>query len=183
MTNTLTACFIAATLHYFIVSSFWPFSFISSQVEYEKVMFPPSSMQSEQQNSDFQDEPDFSWTSAKSFWIVMIVASVVVLLHILYKAGKRHRYKRQIRTAPSFSLRSGRLIRISQDRRQDCAVQRPLRVMTRRCSGGSNSSSKVSILPRYEQFAEGEACGQHVQIEKRGRYTYVLGQQWPGQRE
>lgn len=113
----------------------------------------------------------------------MIVAGVVVLLYVLYKTGKRHRYKRQIRMAPSLSFRRGSLIQTNEDRRQDCGVQRPLRVMARRCSGGSNSSSEVSILPRYEQFSEGEVCGQDVHVEKRGRYTYVSEQRWPGQRE
>jgi hypothetical protein len=129
-------------------------------------------MQSEQQNADLQDALDFSWNNTKTFWIVMIVAGVVLLLHLLYKIDQNAHYKRQIRRAESFQL--GRRMSSGQER-QECGLQRPLRAVTRRKS----SSSNVSVLPRYERFNEDEVCGQDVQIEKRGRYTYALGERWP----
>ena len=144
-------------------------------------MFLPSSMQSEQQESDPDNGPDFSWRSTKIFWIVIIVAGVVLMLHLLYKTGKRERYKRPIRTTPG--LRFGtRPTEATGDRQPECGLQRPWRAMTRRCSVRS-SSSEMSVLPRYEPFAEGEVRAQDVQVEKRGRYTYVLGEAWPGHRE
>ena len=58
--------------------------------------------------------------------------------------------------------------RLEEDDAGDGEVTRPLRAVMRQ-------ESDVSVLPRYEWFDQGVKCGEGVELEKRGRYMYVLG--------
>ncbi|EUC36445.1 hypothetical protein COCCADRAFT_88129 [Bipolaris zeicola 26-R-13] len=120
--------------------------------------------------------PEFSWPHSKPFWIILITASCILLLRILYKLYQTLKYRRRLRGLQNIGLEG----RVQTEQGTDMqaggeySVQRPARAVTvmRRMSGGS----EVSVLPLYERFEEGGICGGDVRVEKRGKYVYVVGE-------
>ena len=116
---------------------------------------------------------DFTWPNAKALWVMVIIAAGLIVLRIIYKiCMKRHERRAQRADEHEFADLVQGSTRVGLG---DGAIrlQRPSRAVTRRIS-------EVSALPRYEQFDEGELCDEDARIEKRGRYSYVLGERWPG---
>ncbi|KAJ6199130.1 hypothetical protein J3E72DRAFT_188300 [Bipolaris maydis] len=125
--------------------------------------------------------PEFSWPHSKPFWIILIIASCILLLHILYKLHQTLQSRKRLRGPQNIGLDGPMQTEHGTDMQaglsvgEERSVQRPARavtVMTRRVSGGS----EVSVLPLYERFDEGGVCGVDTRVEKRGRYVYVVGE-------
>jgi hypothetical protein len=135
--------------------------------------------------SDIGTDPhtgsDFSWHNAQTFWIIIIIAFSILILHILYKLTKSIRQRRRARIAEIQQLTVQRShlfeedVVVAETARRVRGLQVPSRALTRR-------SSDVSALPRYEKFSEDPRCDEYVEVEKRGKYTYVV-QPWGGRRE
>ncbi|KAH6868605.1 hypothetical protein BKA58DRAFT_318221 [Alternaria rosae] len=119
---------------------------------------------------------DFTWPNAKALWLMIIIGAGLIVLCIIYKVcikvhqrrvqrASEHEFADLIQGSTRVELEGGAI-----------RSQSPSRAVTRR-------SSEVSALPRYERFDEEEVCDKDARIEKRGRYSYVLGEQWPGKRQ
>jgi len=118
---------------------------------------------------------DFTWPNAKALWVMVIIGAGLIFLRIIYKfCMKMHQRRVQRDGEHEFAdlVQGSTRIELEGDA---IRLQRPSRAVTRR-------SSEVSALPRYERFDEGELCDEDARIEKRGRYSYVLGERWPGKR-
>ncbi|EOA87722.1 uncharacterized protein SETTUDRAFT_39191 [Exserohilum turcica Et28A] len=164
-------------------------------------MLQPTALQNDKDNNNNNNNDndsgnargpaDFSWETAKTFWIILIIAAIISLLHVVYKIDKSRRYKMHAPDVRLVSVATGRAAAAAavtanvepvesvagdEEEEEQDGLQRPGRAVVRM----TRSSSDVSNLPRYERFDEGAACGEHVKVERRVRYTYVLGQAWPG---
>jgi hypothetical protein len=137
--------------------------------------YAPATMTTPDGNYD-ASPGDFTWSNAKVLWTLLIIGASVILLRILYKICLKVRERRGhgndehelagfIHGSTRQGLEGGGI-----------RLQRPSRALTTR------RSSEVSALPRYERFDEGEPCSEDAELEKRGRYSYVLGERWPGKR-
>jgi hypothetical protein len=117
---------------------------------------------------------DFSWANAKPLWVIVILVASLFFLHIIYKISMKI-HQRRVQRAEQHELAG--LVPESTTCGQEggaTRLQRPSRaLLTRR------RSSEVSALPRYERFDEGEPCDEDAEVEKRGKYTYVLAEGWP----
>lgn len=138
------------------------------------IFFIATAMTTPDSNYD-ASSPDFTWPNAKALWVMIIIGAGLIVLCIIYKVCMKVHQRRVQRAGPhefaDLILRSTRVGLEGGAIR----LQRPSRAVTRR-------SSEVSVLPRYERFDEGEVCDKDARIEKRGRYSYVLGERWPGKR-
>lgn len=103
---------------------------------------------------------------------MIIIGASLILLRIIYKIIQRalsRRYQRD---------QEYELVELFQESTRvelECGgvtVQRPPRALTRR-------SSEVSALPRYG-VDQGELCDEYVEVEKMGKYSYVVNGHWPG---
>jgi hypothetical protein len=130
-------------------------------------------MTSESDTDSPSDEArEWSWEKAEFLYVFIILVASLVLINITYKIvgtilGRRHGRNQEhgLVELAQTALR-GELEVTRAD------IQRPLRALTR-------SSSEVSVLPRYG-LDQGELCDRHVEVEKRGKYSYVVAHYWPG---
>ena len=122
---------------------------------------------------------DLSWPNEKPLWITLILALTLLGLHIIYKLTRCTQRRRHststIRPQPqhddfvtSTQTPVDAFTRFEEVDAGDGEVTRPLRTVMRH-------ESDVSVLPRYERFDEGVMCGEGAELEKRGRYMYMLG--------
>jgi hypothetical protein len=118
---------------------------------------------------------DFSWHNAQTFWIIMIIAFTIFILHITYKLTKAIR-RRRLLTSEVHQLEERRIHGeiAAETTLRIRGLQVPSRARTRR----RRSSSDVSVLPRYEQHGQDMEGDEDMEVEKRGRYTYPVGR-WP----
>ncbi|KAL6160695.1 hypothetical protein ACJQWK_02241 [Exserohilum turcicum] len=66
-------------------------------------MLQPTALQNDKDNNNNNNNDndsgnargpaDFSWETAKTFWIILIIAAIISLLHVVYKIDKSRRYK------------------------------------------------------------------------------------------
>ena len=151
--------------------------FVIHDVFYELVYTTPfiaTAMTTPDSNYD-ASASDFTWPNAKALWVMVIIGAGLIFLRIIYKfCMKMHQRRVQRDGEHEFAdlVQGSTRIELEGDA---IRLQRPSRAVTRR-------SSEVSALPRYERFDEGELCDEDARIEKRGRYSYVLGERWPGKR-
>jgi hypothetical protein len=123
----------------------------------------------DQTTGDVHKGSDFSWHNAKTFWIIMIITAVILLLHILYKLTKTIHRDRHTQIL-ELEEREPHI-----EEEIDHGLQRPRRAMMRR----NTRSSEVSALPRYEEFNEDVKCWEDMEVERRGKYTYAVTRSWP----
>jgi hypothetical protein len=115
---------------------------------------------------------DFSWENAKVLWVIVIIIASLILLRIIYKIiGKilRRQYERDQEHGLVELVQATSRAELENNRAE---IQRPSRVLTRR-------SSEISALPRYGSD-QGELCDEYVEVAKRGKYSYVVADHWPG---
>jgi hypothetical protein len=126
----------------------------------------------DQPTTDVHNGSDFTWHNAKAFWIIMIIAAAILLLHTMYKLTINIR-----RNNEPQALELEDREHIGEEINH--GIRRPRRAMVRR----NTRSSDVSALPRYEEFNEDVKCGEDMQVEKRGRYSYAVSGSWPRPRD
>jgi hypothetical protein len=170
------------TAHSAILTTFFPLIFSSPiHLNFSSHIPRPEPPNMFSKRSDIGTSPptnsDFSWHNAHTFWIIITVAFSLLVLHILYKVTKTIRQQRraQITEVHQLTVQSSHIfdeVVAAETARRVRGLQVPLRAMTRR-------SSDVSALPRYEKVGEDAKCEEGLEVEKRGRYTYVV-QQLPG---
>lgn len=105
-------------------------------------------------------------------WVIVIIIASFILLRIIYKIiGRilRRQYERdqEHELVELVQAASRRELEINT-----AGIQRPSRALTRR-------NSEVSALPRYGSD-QGELCDEYVEVAKRGKYSYVVADHWPG---
>ncbi|CAE7028258.1 hypothetical protein PTTW11_04396 [Pyrenophora teres f. teres] len=126
--------------------------------------------------SESSPSKDYSWQKAKALWILIIVVGTLFALYILYKATRciLRRWHSTSNHIYSTGLLRGNAIdatttpRCEDDVDRDGDVTRPAEAVPRR------QESSHSILPRYEVSDKDIKCGEEVEVEKRGRYTYAM---------
>ncbi|KAA8612359.1 hypothetical protein PtrV1_12928 [Pyrenophora tritici-repentis] len=134
--------------------------------------------------SDSPLSEDYSWQKAKPLWILVIVIGTLLALYILYKITRciLRRWENTHARVSTAGPLGGDAVDSStttprwddaraRERHSDGEITRPATAVTRQ-----NSSN--SILPRYEKFDEDGKCREEVKVEKRGRYTYALGERF-----
>ncbi|KAL7774096.1 hypothetical protein CFE70_004065 [Pyrenophora teres f. teres 0-1] len=103
--------------------------------------------------SESSPSKDYSWQKAKALWILIIVVGTLFALTGLLRGNAI-----DATTTP----------RCEDDVDRDGDVTRPAEAVPRR------QESSHSILPRYEVSDKDIKCGEEVEVEKRGRYTYAM---------
>ncbi|KAF1938677.1 hypothetical protein EJ02DRAFT_436924 [Clathrospora elynae] len=116
---------------------------------------------------------DFSWQSAKTFWIIMIVIAVIIFLHLLYKL-KNSMYRRLRPPLPGAIPLNDRERRTFQQGTTNTPWETDMQELQELPRAYIRRNSEGSVLPQYKKDGgEERLCPEDVTLEQRGRYSYV----------